>query len=144
MDLTKYSYKPPEDSDCFEEQGEKLGELANKNKKEHEGTASENKEGSEKVQDTATESEEGSKEVQDTATESEEEEVTDTDDDIDWGDWDYVRDESCDPYYCPQSQPCFCIRGVSYTPPGWVRKYKKRTKSRSSSATASAAKKIKL
>ena len=103
-----------------------MGELANKNKEEK-----------------ATESEEGSKEVQDTATESEEEEVTDTDDDIDWGDWDYVPDESCDPYYCPQSQPYFCIRGVSYTPPGWVRKYKKRTKSRSSSAT-SAAKKIKL
>ena len=59
------------------------------------------------------------------ATESEEEEVTDTD--IDWGDWDYVPDELCDPYYCPQRQPCFCIRGVSYTPPGWVRKYKKRT-----------------
>ena len=100
-----------------------VGELANKNKEENKGTVTENEEGSEKVQDTATESEEGSKEVQDTATESEEgskevqdtateseeEEVTDTDDDIDWGDWDYVPDESWDPYYCPQSQPCFCI-----------------------------------
>ena len=85
-----------------------VGELANKNKEENKGTVTENEEGSEKVQDTATESEEGSKEVQDTATESEEE-VTDTDDDIDWGDWDYVPDESWDPYYCPQSQPCFCI-----------------------------------
>ena len=77
-------------------------------------------------QGTATESEEGNEKEQGTATKSEEE-VTDTDEDIDWGDWDYVPDESCDPYYCPQIQPCFRIRGVSYTPPGWVRKYKTRT-----------------
>ena len=84
-------------------------------------TATEHEEGSEKAQGTATESDEGSEKAQGTATESEEseEEVTDSDDDIDWGDWDYVPDGSCDPYYCPQSQPCFCIRGVSYTP-GWV------------------------
>ena len=141
MDLTKDKYKQPEDS-C-EGQGGKLGvdEVAtkggnmntSKNKTEEgtekvQGTATESEEGTEKVQGTATESEEGSEDVQGTATESEEgseEKVTDTDDDIDWGDWDYVPDESCDPYYCPQSQPCFCIRGVSYTPPGWVRKYKK-------------------
>ena len=39
--------------------------------------------------------------------------------------WDYVLDEN---YNGPPSQslPCFNRRGVSYTPPGWKRKYKRK------------------
>lgn len=49
----------------------------------------------------------------------------DSDDDIDLGDWDYeiVDLEEAMKY---ASQACFNIRGVSYTPPGWKRVYKRR------------------
>ena len=53
---------------------------------------------------------------------------------ISYGSWDY----DVDPAYVeetmsyPASQPCY-KRGVFYTPPGWVRKYRKRRRSSSTS-----------
>lgn len=48
-------------------------------------------------------------------------------------DYDYIPDptvseDSPSHYSKHPSLPCYCkIRGVSYTPPGWIRKYKKRS-----------------
>ena len=42
-----------------------------------------------------------------------------------------------DPEYVGEpsaSQACFCKRGVSYTPPGWICKYKRKKKSKDSTA----------
>ena len=66
----------------------------------------------------------------------EEEDVCSGDSDvtIDYTDWDYVDDPSFEEMPFTASQPCFNIRGVSYTPPGWMRKYKYRKRTRSASA----------
>ena len=68
---------------------------------------------------------------------------------LDFSQWDYIPDpsvnENSPSYYAnQQSQPCCCIRGVSYTPPGWKRKYRKRTKSEGSDSEKKAAKKLKI
>ena len=52
-------------------------------------------------------------------------------DDVDYSVWDYTPDQSVDKddpdyYGMQQSQPCYSIRGGSYTPPGWKRKYTHR------------------
>ena len=41
---------------------------------------------------------------------------------VDFSVWDYTPDKSSN--IASASQPCFSIRGISYTPPGWKRKYK--------------------
>ena len=88
---------------------------------------------------------ETSEEVPDGVANSESDDVdTESDDDIDYSLWDYVQDPSCDPNYISQSQPCSCIRGVSYTPPGWIRKYKYKKCTNPSDAKTPAAKKIKF
>lgn len=47
--------------------------------------------------------------------------------DFDYTLWDYTPDKSVQIDYSNMdpSQPCFNIRGVSYTPPGWKRRYHK-------------------
>ena len=54
-------------------------------------------------------------------------------------DWEYVQDETSQ--IISQSQPMFSKGGHSYTPEGWVRKYKRR---KSLKATAAVAKKLKF
>ena len=75
--------------------------------------------------------------------------VESDDSDVSYGSWDYEMDPAYTletmPFYA--SQPCFCVRGVSYTPPGWVRKYRKRsrvTADHDEETKPSAAKKLKL
>ena len=63
------------------------------------------------------------------------------------GTWDYVMDpkyKSIEEVPFSASQPCFCVRGVSYTPPGWVRKYNYTKRARANEEKPPAAKKIKL
>ena len=64
--------------------------------------------------------------------------------DVSMGSWEYVQEEGVEPSTLLeyQSQPCFNKRGVSYTPPGWVRKYKKRMKHHTTATPA--AKKLKM
>ena len=60
------------------------------------------------------------------------------------GYWDYVTDPrySSDEIPFSASQPCGCVRGVSYTPPGWMRKPKARKRTKKSKPPA--AKRINL
>ena len=60
------------------------------------------------------------------------------------GYWDYITDPrySTDEIPFSASQPCGCVRGVSYTPPGWMRKPKARKRTKKSKPPA--AKKINL
>ena len=57
---------------------------------------------------------------------------------VDYSDWDYVPDRSIS-YDSPRhysnyhSQPYCSLRGVSYTPPGWIKKYRKRLRNKSDS-----------
>lgn len=61
------------------------------------------------------------------------------------GEWyyEYESDPSYDgpPYH---SLPMYSLRGTSYTPPGWMRVYKKRKFIKDQSASTQAAKKLKL
>ena len=60
------------------------------------------------------------------------------------GYWDYVTDRhySTDEIPFSASQPCGCVRGVSYTPPGWMRNPKARKHTKKSKPPA--AKRINL
>ena len=60
------------------------------------------------------------------------------------GFWDYITDPrySSDEIPFSASQPCGCVRGVSYTPPGWMRKPKARKRTKKSKPPA--AKRINL
>ena len=56
---------------------------------------------------------------------------TNSDESLDYTLWDYIPDPSISinspRHYSKQhSQPMFCLRGKSYTPPGWQRKYYKK------------------
>ena len=65
--------------------------------------------------------------------------------DLDYSVWDYTPDKSVElDYNMDPSQPCFNIRGVSYTPPGWKRKYSKRSNSPSDQEEVCAKKKLKF
>ena len=59
---------------------------------------------------------------------SDEGEISGDSSDSSLGYWDYVTDPcySTDEIPFSASQPCGCVRGVSYTPPGWMRKPKAR------------------
>lgn len=71
--------------------------------------------------------------------------TNDDTDDVDYSVWDYTPDQSINVDNPSQSQPCCSLRGVSYTPPGWIRKYRKRTKeSNSEEEAAHAPKKLKF
>ncbi len=61
------------------------------------------------------------------------------------GEWYY--DYDMDPNYHGSpyhSQPMHCLRGNSYTPPGWMRVYKKRKPAKHQDTTPQAAKKLKF
>ena len=84
------------------------------------GTANENIESSE--------SEEGSSEHVLYATSSSTETVSSESEDSLSSSWEYVQETMSPSAEASQSQPCFSKRGVSYTPPGWKRKYKSSKK----------------
>ena len=63
----------------------------------------------------------------------------DSDSSTDWGDWSYDLDPTLPEDIFPASQPCM-KHGVSYTPPGWIRKYRKRV--RTAAEKAPVAKKL--
>lgn len=67
--------------------------------------------------------------------ESSESDETNSDDSLDYSVWDYIPDPSIekdDPDYFmnQRSQPCHTLRGSSYTPPGWKRKYHRKRKAK--------------
>ena len=55
---------------------------------------------------------------------------TNSDDSLDYSVWDYTPDSSFkdtpDYYYNYPGQPCHSLRGASYTPPGWKRRYHRK------------------
>ena len=64
----------------------------------------------------------------DTTDEHQESSESDDASDISLGSWEYIQDPAYTVEEVPfsASQPCGNVRGVSYTPPGWIRKYRKR------------------
>ena len=81
-------------------------------------------------QDEDNDTKDGHKDRKDNNETEESEPKSSDESDISLGSWEYVEEEGVhlNTLSMYQSQPCFNKRGVSYTPPGWVRKYKKRTK----------------